>query len=181
MTLDSRIIANEILDFAQDFGRTVSNLSLQKILYFVQGRHILNRGKAIMDGDFEAWPYGPVLPLVYDSFKIFGSNPITARARSFDYLKGEYIDLPAIGDKELKLFVRETANTYTSLSAGQLIDLSHVKGGPWDIVTRSSEGRRYGARIPNQLISENFRKHIAAISDNPTIGEPNEETPPPRD
>lgn len=180
MTLDSRILANEVLDFADFFGRSVSNLSLQKILYFIQGRHIFNKGRPLIEGNFEAWPYGPVLPLVYDTFKEFGASAITSRAKSFDYVTGISIELEKITDKGLQLFIRESANTYTSLSPGQLIDLSHIKNGPWDLVTRTNGGRRYGARIPNQLISENFQKHIAAIRETPNIGEPNEEAPPPR-
>lgn len=53
----------------------LSNLKLQKMLYFVQLEHLRNRMIAF-DNRMEAWQYGPVVPEVYFRFSGYGSRPI---------------------------------------------------------------------------------------------------------
>ena len=62
-------IAKYIINKSIDFNRPISNLQLQKILYYVQGEYIkVTKGCKLFDEDLEAWAYGPVVPEVYYEF-----------------------------------------------------------------------------------------------------------------
>lgn len=50
----------------------ISNLVLQKLLYFIQAYTLLNTGNPAFNNIMEAWTYGPVVPEVYYTFK---NNP----------------------------------------------------------------------------------------------------------
>lgn len=53
----------------------VSNMQLQKILYYIQ-RSFLKSGEFAFDDEIEAWAFGPVIPEVYYFFCGYGSLKI---------------------------------------------------------------------------------------------------------
>lgn len=54
----------------------LSNLKLQKILYYAQGHHLGETGEPLFNEPIFAWAHGPVIPDVYHEFKHFGSGDI---------------------------------------------------------------------------------------------------------
>lgn len=73
--------ANEIADFFINFcyrhGDYITNLKLQKLLYFAQGWYLAFYNKPLFDDEIQAWVHGPVVPIVYQRFKRYQHNPIT--------------------------------------------------------------------------------------------------------
>jgi uncharacterized phage-associated protein len=71
-------IANKIIHFVSDSnaGDLISNMKLQKLLYYQQGFHLAYFGKPLFEEDIEAWMYGPVVPSVYSHFKTEGSGAL---------------------------------------------------------------------------------------------------------
>ena len=69
-------IARYIISKCTTEKRPISNLQLQKILYYVQKEFLNNGGEAFSD-EFEAWQFGPVVPEVYRQFCGFGAMAIT--------------------------------------------------------------------------------------------------------
>lgn len=64
-------------DKKNSFYFTLSNLKLQKLLYYCQGAHFRwDNQPLIQDSFFEAWKYGPVIPTIYHHFKEFGESDI---------------------------------------------------------------------------------------------------------
>ena len=59
-----------------DDGFPISNLQLQKILYYIQ-RDFLRIGKPAFPDAIEAWQFGPVVPNVYYYYCGFGAMPIS--------------------------------------------------------------------------------------------------------
>ena len=57
-------------------GQPISNLQLQKILYYIQREFLKNDRIAFAD-DIQAWQFGPVVPNVYYTFCGFGAMPIS--------------------------------------------------------------------------------------------------------
>ena len=55
----------------------ISNLKLQKILYYVQG-YFLRKNALAFDEEIYNWPYGPVIQETYYGYKSFGVTPISA-------------------------------------------------------------------------------------------------------
>ncbi len=75
-----REFADHILARAQETKHPVTNLSLQKIMYFVlrNSSQILTRDEQeeIYSEPFLVWRYGPVVESEYNRFNIFGSSEI---------------------------------------------------------------------------------------------------------
>ena len=77
--LDPRSFANLMLDEGDRLGIELTNLALQKLLYFAHGIFLNeSRGKPLVSGYFEAWQHGPVRPAAYKAFKGAGARPITS-------------------------------------------------------------------------------------------------------
>ena len=103
-----------------DAGDAISNMKLQKLLYYAQGFALAILGKPLFEDDFEKWTYGPVLLAVYNKYKDFGSGaiPRTEGASLQDYT-----------DDERKL-LDEVYYTFGQYSAWALSEMSHATK-PW--------------------------------------------------
>jgi len=177
--LDPRAVANEILILAARENVKLTNLALQKILYFVHGRYLIENEQPLIKGSFEAWQYGPVSLPVYDAFKSFGPNFITSLAQRKNIISGIHEVVPPPEAEDVRIKIRELASPYLKLSAGRLVELSHAQNSPWDVVTRGTFGKRaFGLRITSENIAENFRHHKISIQSVPRAGEPDEESSP---
>jgi hypothetical protein len=92
MANDPRAVANFILDVADIRGLPITNMSLNKIIYFAHGWSLGKRGKPLVSATFEAWQHGPVLPLIYRQFSKAGSMAISFRATAIDPSSGRVFD-----------------------------------------------------------------------------------------
>jgi uncharacterized phage-associated protein len=54
----------------------LTNLRLQKLLYYAQAWSLAMRGKPLFDDRIEAWPSGPVVPSVFDRFLGLGQRSL---------------------------------------------------------------------------------------------------------
>lgn len=69
-------IANLIIKIASEYSRTVTNLQLQKILYFLQAYFLIETNEPLINSKFSRWPYGPVIKEVYHIFSSYGASAI---------------------------------------------------------------------------------------------------------
>lgn len=83
-TFDSNAIANYIIRAFQDAGDPVTNLKLQKLMYYIQGWYLGINKTPLLHEDFQAWVHGPVLPSVFHRFKEFRWTPILADVQTPD-------------------------------------------------------------------------------------------------
>lgn len=54
----------------------ITNLRLQKLLYFIQAEFLRTRGQPCFREEIEAWPYGPVVVRAYEEFSMYGGMRI---------------------------------------------------------------------------------------------------------
>lgn len=54
----------------------ITNLKLQKVLFYIQAKSFLMRGEPIFQDDIEAWRHGPVVRDVYNTFYPFIAFPL---------------------------------------------------------------------------------------------------------
>ncbi len=54
----------------------ITNLKLQKLMYYVQGFSLVIFGERLIDARMEAWTHGPVFPETYHEYKTNGSKVI---------------------------------------------------------------------------------------------------------
>jgi uncharacterized phage-associated protein len=160
---DPRGVANYVLDCCEIAGIGVSNLKLLKLLFFVEGWHLATLGKPLIDADFEAWQHGPVLPILYHSFKIWGSETIENRATAINLKDGSKapvrVNLPD-DSAELISFVLAR---YGRLSPSRLVELSHKKNGPWEQVFSAAAETRTTSRISRDAIHNHFAEELRRI------------------
>ncbi len=57
--------------------RTTHPQKTAKITLFCQAWYLGYYGTALFEEDFEAWVHSPVIRKVYETYKSYGSNPIT--------------------------------------------------------------------------------------------------------
>ena len=69
-------VAEYILDYCFSKGIPMSNLKLQKILYFLQVQFLHEFKEPCFSDPIEAWGFGPTIPSVYHPFSIFGAAAI---------------------------------------------------------------------------------------------------------
>ena len=125
MTYDVIEIANKIISkgIEDENGELVSNMKLQKLLYYEQGFHLAYFNEPLFNDEIEAWMYGPVVQRVYDEFKEYGKKGI------------ENIDcsnIVKLQDVEERLF-DEVYRVYSAYSAVGLMEMTHNEA-PWNSV-----------------------------------------------
>ena len=175
---DPRAVANLLLDLAQEDGLAISNLALQKLLYFAHAHFLIRTEKPLVQGGFEAWTYGPVHPAVYQAFKAEGDRPITMRAQGRNVMTGESRSLPAPADPEVRRHIRDVLRAYGHLPPGRLVDISHAPKGPWAaVVSQARESVALGMRIPDSVTRERFKYHKVTVGPESQAGSPHEDTP----
>src|SRR5690349_9248551 len=91
-TYDVRGVANFVLDRAAKSGVPVTNLSLNKIVYFLHQAFLENYKLPLVSAKIEAWEHGPVFRELYHQFKNFGAGRITTKAKKIDPQSGQYLE-----------------------------------------------------------------------------------------
>ena len=140
-------IANQLLIYAADNGgELMTNMKLQKMLYYQQGFHLAYFGTPLFDEDIEAWMYGPVVPSMYEKYKGYGRNGIEPdRTMQFTFEK----------KNELALF-NEVCKVYGAYSAIGLMNMTHDET-PWKS-TPTGEGEVH--IIAKEKMQSFFKKRL---------------------
>ena len=96
----------------------ITNLKLQKMLYFAQAYYLAKLGKPLFVENLEAWDYGAVVPDVYRKFKHHKNRPII-----FEKDKSTLAE----EDKEI---LKKVWDVFGGYSARRLVDIVHAHA-PW--------------------------------------------------
>jgi uncharacterized phage-associated protein len=150
-----RAIANWILDFADEQGVVLTNMSLNKLTYFAYEHALVNFDRKLTSAKIEAWEHGPVFREIYRSFKIFGDKPIKSRAELYNpELDKLAVVEPEIeqGDQEI---ICEAISPLINLPALILREISHDVRGPWSAVWNHEDPTNPGMHISDDIIRHN--------------------------
>ena len=158
MTYDARALANHFLDRADATGKEVTIMSLLKIIYFAHGWHFVKHNAPLVKNQFEAWKLGPVIRVVYDSFKEFGDRPVTKRAFAFDPVEQQKRLCTADFPPGIAIFLDNIFDAYSNISAFKLSDMTHEEGSPWHQVWHSEGKVVPGMVIPDTAIRNYFQQ-----------------------
>lgn len=104
----------------EESGDTISNLKLQKLVYYAQGFHLAIHGKPLFGEQIQAWTHGPVVPDLYHRFKGYGPGAIPQQ--------GE-LDLSKY-DKQTTELLNEVYSVYGQFSGWKLRNMTHEEA-PW--------------------------------------------------
>lgn len=147
--INHNIIKNSyyMIKLFTDENKEITNLKLQKLMYFVEAYYMVknNPESYLYDSEWSAWDYGPVNVDLYNHYKKFGSLAILLSDENKTF--GE--QLPATNKK----YIKDIYNLFGDLSAFQLVTLTHLKGSPWyKIYTYNQEAKVYNFNQLNSSI-----------------------------
>ncbi|WP_169975877.1 type II toxin-antitoxin system antitoxin SocA domain-containing protein [Campylobacter sp. RM16191] len=155
-------LAKYIILKSNEINEPISNLQLQKMLYFINLVY-LKRAKVPLinnDEDFLAWPHGTVIEHVYRKFSIFGSDKIPIDKLKPVCLKdhvdsaGNCIEEKIIGDIDKKI------KKFSSINPWLLVYYNHQPHGAW-YYTFKKEKREWG------VIDKNLIRREAGLNEDP--------------
>jgi len=126
-------------------GEGLSNLKLQKLVYYCQGFHLALEGTPAFAEPIEAWRYGPVVPDLYHSLKHNGKAPVQPIAGC----EPDNIDA-ATADVLVDVY-----NVYGQFSAWRLRDMTHEEK-PW------IDHEKDGSEIPVPELESFFSERLSA-------------------
>lgn len=129
---DAKDIAKYIISVFQtiptnEIEGDLTNLKLQKLLYYIQVSSLKQLNRLAFNNHIEAWKYGPVIPEVYYNYNSYGRNVITIDQPIFSL---ESQQLKIITDK-----VIEDKGQYTGIA---LMRMTH-KDQPWKTAKEQSD------------------------------------------
>lgn len=134
-------VARYIIASCNSHKKIISNLKLQKILYFVQAEFLVSKDVPCFSEQIEAWDFGPVVPDVYNKYKVYGGGNIRL---------GDNISTGiSKDDQELLNGIIDTCVKY---SASALVDITH-RQTPW----RTAYKPKCNCVITNKSIKDFFK------------------------
>ena len=119
MTYSAKSIASSLIRLSTEHGLWISNLKLQRILYFSWLEYFRRTGNRLFYDEFQAWGDGPVVPSVYYEYWANAANTLFVPHRS-----------PEKVDAETEMFLLEMLAKYKDHTSGDLVRLS-IKTDPW--------------------------------------------------
>lgn len=135
-------VAIYVINWCLDHNIQITNLKLQKLLYFVQGEYSKLKSTRLIADDFYAWQLGPIVPSVYAEYSIFSSSTLPAQKQNVRFSNEETCVIDAILQK------------YAYDTTWNLVELSHQQD-PWKYQHEIFGDK---ALIPYESIADYFGK-----------------------
>lgn len=126
--MDAKTAANYMLYIMSDTFDDLTNMKVNKLLYFAQGHYLRKYGVPLFDDVIEAWAHGPVVPGVYNLYKEYGDKPIGS------YDESLIVDITPEAEEVLYCVARK----YGRYTASALRNMTHVVDSPWAQVYEGS-------------------------------------------
>jgi uncharacterized phage-associated protein len=129
----------------EESGELVSNLKLQKLLYYAQGYHvaIFGVGSPLFKEKIYAWQHGPVVKEVYKHYSSFQGNALPKEKR------------PSLPDETVS-FLDEIYRVFGRYAAWTLRDMTH-REAPW---LKNFKSNVPNIEIPLADLAEYFSKNV---------------------
>lgn len=121
-----QLVTDYFISFSNETGELISNLKLQKLLYYAQAWHLGMIGQPLFEEDFQAWVHGPVIPESYHLYKHHAWRPLVRE----DLSSGTFEQLEQQFDNESREIMTGVRDHYFSKGAYELEMLSH-RETPW--------------------------------------------------
>jgi len=150
MTHHVDTITDYIIWRAHRHGSFISNLKLQKLLYYAHAWYLALHDKTLFSHRIEAWVHGPVVPSVYRRFKEYGFRNIDAA-----------VERPVL-DAETAAFLDDFLRQYLPFDAYALEQMSHQED-PWlDARGGAAPDKPSRAQITDAAIRRYFGARLSA-------------------
>lgn len=131
-------VCRHVINYSNENDYGISNLKLQKVLYFIQAYFLTNKKDCTpcFDEKIEAWDFGPVVPEAYHEYKQYGSGDIPTVESYIMFDKDDIWSSKRVGFNddiildEDKALIDKVIDKFSEYSATALVSLTH-KQSPW--------------------------------------------------
>lgn len=131
-------VCRHVINYSNEHDYGISNLKLQKVLYFIQAYFLIEKKDhtPCFDEKIEAWDFGPVVPEAYYEYKQYGSGDIPTiesfiifdKDNIWNSKKVKFEDT-LISDTD-KSLINKVVDKFADYSATDLVSLTH-RQSPW--------------------------------------------------
>jgi len=131
-------------------------MQLQKLAYLAHGWNLAVTGEPLIEDEFEAWEFGPVVRKLYSALRKCGADPVTSPIKWGDDTPFPYDDLEEEATEPLTDQERQVIDRvwqfYGRFPAYKLSALTHERGTPWTMTYEHGRNRP----VSNNAIQEYF-------------------------
>ena len=145
-------VAEHIRWLRDQAAEPTTPMHILKLVYIAHGWVLGFLSRPLVSQPVEAWKYGPVIPVVYHHYKLFGRHPIIMGMK----------DRTSELDEKQQAIIRAVEKNYRPFSGPKLSSMTHQKGSPWDITVKKHG--LVNAVIPNDLIQRHYQKKIQELT-----------------
>ncbi len=152
----SLLISDHILRRAPD--KRLTPFHLIKMVVIAHGRHLATTNEPLIADRIEAWKHGPVIPVLYHELKIYGDGLVpTLRycgTQVNEPIRDEFFD--TLLSEEERRIIDGVVYDYGDWTMGQLYELCHAPGSPWDICYTGE----LGVEIPDYVLKQYYMEEL---------------------
>ena len=149
-------ISDYFIALSNDTENLITNLKMQKLIYYVQSWHLGIFGLPIFADDFEAWVHGPVIPALYREYKHFSYNPIIEDKPSADTIFNSF-------DESVQTVLNDVTEEYFGRTAYELEQLTHSEM-PWMTARNGISNRENSSQVISKSSMRDYYSSLLANS-----------------
>ncbi len=151
-----KLIADYFIALSNEMQSPITNLKLQKLVYYAQAWNLALLKRELIHEDFQAWVHGPVISNLYNDYRHFSWKPIIRE----DLQEGSLSEIKNEFEPDVLKVLADVEYEYFGLEAYQLEKLTHNED-PW-ILTRSglADDEPSDRVIPKSLIQGYYSKFV---------------------
>lgn len=129
-------VCRHVINYSNEKDYGISNLKLQKILYFIQAFFLVSTPEQCFAERIEAWDFGPVVPEAYREYKQFGSGDIPSVSYIINFDEDDIWESKVtkytdnILSEEDKSRIESVVDKFADYSATDLVSITHAQK-PW--------------------------------------------------
>ena len=138
-------VAGYFLQKANNDGNLITNLKMQKLLYYAQAWYLVNFDAPLFKEDIDAWNLGPVVRDAYNTFKMYRASPIKYEAAEHEFI---------VFTEEQKDYLDEFYDAFCKFSAHELVNMSHNEP-PWENASQN--------KSDNIISHESMKKYYSSL------------------
>ena len=148
----SHTVAEFVINYAHEMGDPVTNLQLQKLLYYIQGFYLALYDEPLFSDKIQAMEHGPVVYEAYRRFSEHKKRPIEKQ------VTGDMSGLSSKGKSHVRIVMQK----YRSFYPWDLRELSHNEA-PW------LDHPNMWQEIPNSFLKNFFLPRLGALQSQEAI------------
>ena len=152
-------VSRFVINYCNGKKYLISNLRLQKLLYFIQAYFLKNGEEPCFSENIEAWNFGPVVPCVYYEYKKYGNSNIpevqnfmtvVQQDGKIRIVKMKFND--SVIDEKDRVVIQSIIDSLSRYSTTDLVNVTHNQS-PWKDAYVPNKRRRI---ITNEAIRSFF-------------------------